>query len=614
MKVNPKGQIARHIRDRFAIEADDMETLVSFANRAACRGDAMVAVVHNSRMSDSYYAQWSALHIPFRTAADLYFEDLKLIPDNFHGLAIALHHRPDFWQDEDRVRADLELEAHTEDFIASNLAMLRAHAAVIDAYLSGELVLGVDPVPRRAVHGVPDVNELDQEQWRVVDAIGGSVTLSQQLADPDYMEEVGYHYDRTQVMAVLGPAGSGKSTAVQVAVRQALANDARVVIACPTRMLVASLREKMPGVDIDSVHSTFQLHKDEQVTLDAMVFFDLIVIEEVSQLSCAVFERLTRLWDAAGKRPTLVFVGDFAQLRGVEPTRATDSLRWSSVHLIRLHTMRRCKCDELKWKLELLRTAKPSQHQLLDILRGHRAVRGFSEVPTPEEIAHVFRTTPDTTLVTISRAGTATMNELAVGALFHGVDPIEVLPGDPEANPANFQGTEMVERKPMDTPIFFNMRITLTRNINKEMDYVNGMGGTVLGVHRTGLRVRTDSGFTIMVFPWTDEHHQVFYPIRLGYAQTLMKIQGMTLKHLTMYLDVANVEACHTYACTWGVAPGQGMSGKNRNNNGRPKMLQIDKGSSQKALLHQPFPLARQPAMWPCLGWSMTVAGSLWVS
>ena len=36
------------------------------------------------------------------------------------------------------------------------------------------------------------------------------------------------------------------------------------------------------------------------------------------------------------------------------------------------------------------------------------------------------------------------------------------------------------------------------------MDYVNGTGGTVLGVRRTGLRVRTDTGFIIMVSPCTD--------------------------------------------------------------------------------------------------------------
>ena len=36
------------------------------------------------------------------------------------------------------------------------------------------------------------------------------------------------------------------------------------------------------------------------------------------------------------------------------------------------------------------------------------------------------------------------------------------------------------------------------------MDPVNGTGGAVLGVHRTGLRVRRDTGFIIMVFPWTD--------------------------------------------------------------------------------------------------------------
>eukprot|EP00971_Amphidinium_carterae_P204522 4058650-Amphidinium_carterae.1 len=62
-----------------------------------------------------------------------------------------------------------------------------------------------------------------------------------------------------------------------------------------------------------------------------------------------------RLWDAAMRRPTLVFVGDFAQLKGVDPTQATDSPRWKDLVKIQLRTMRRCKCPDLRWRLELLR-------------------------------------------------------------------------------------------------------------------------------------------------------------------------------------------------------------------------------------------------------------------
>ena len=57
-----------------------------------------------------------------------------------------------------------------------------------------------------------------------------------------------------------------------------------------------------------------------------------------------------QLWMAADMLPTLVFVGDFWQLQGVEPSKARDSPLWSNpVHMVRreLHTMQRCKCDEL---------------------------------------------------------------------------------------------------------------------------------------------------------------------------------------------------------------------------------------------------------------------------
>ena len=146
-------------------------------------------------------------------------------------------------------------------------------------------------------------------------------------------------------IAVLGPAGSGK---IHTFMRDAMEHGARVVMACPTRILVATCREKMPDLDVDSIHSTFQIFKPEQQSLDVVTTFDLSVIEEVGQLTMDLFERLLRLWDAAERRPALVFVGDFAQLRGVEPTRAADSARWPEVKKFALKAMRLCKCKALK--------------------------------------------------------------------------------------------------------------------------------------------------------------------------------------------------------------------------------------------------------------------------
>ena len=550
-KTNKSGDIARCMRKRWESEADEEQTLEQFVNACQSRGETMMAVRMSSRFSDSYYGEWVMLHVPFRELKDLRLEDLDLVPENFRCFAMALQLAGDFWRDIDQVKVNLELEAFSSMHLESNLAMIRAHTAVVDGYLSGELVLGRDAVPiRRLPAHAALPTELHDEQWRVVDSIMAAVHLALQSLRVDDDPVTHPVRPETAAMAVLGPAGSGKSTAVQVAIQQALALDARVVVACPTRMLVADWRAKFPGLDVDSIHAVFELFKDEHHTLDAMVNFDLIVIEEVSQVACDMFERLLRLWDAAVQRPALVFVGDFAQLRGVDPSRALDSPRWRQVRKWHLRTMRRCKCPHLKWKLELLRTAKPSIKQLAAILKGHKAPsrarrqsKHMTPEPTEQDIANIFEETPDTTFVTISRSAAAWVNDAAVRSIFHGAPPLQVVKGDPEANPENYRGTAQVANVPVDLPIFVGGRLTITKNINKDCDYVNGMGVVVLGAHKAGVRVRTDTGYILVIFPWTDEDGTVFLPIRSGYAHTLMKMQGATLQHLTIYLDAANVEA-----------------------------------------------------------------------
>eukprot|EP00959_Pyramimonas_sp_CCMP1952_P387597 8123100-Pyramimonas_sp.AAC.1 len=101
----------------------------------------------------------------------------------------------------------------------------------------------------------------------------------------------------------------------------------------------------------------------------------------------------------------------------------------------------------------------------------------------------------------------------------------------------------MVGSAALETSVFENMRVVLTKNLNKEAGYVNGMGGVVVGMTGDAVVVRTDQGRLISVYPWTSEKHVVHYPMRLGYATTLHKVQGATLNHVTLWLDLAGMPA-----------------------------------------------------------------------
>ena len=96
---------------------------------------------------------------------------------------------------------------------------------------------------------------------------------------------------------------------------------------------------------------------------------------------------------------------------------------------------------------------------------------------------------------------------------------------------------------PTEVAVYKSMRIVLTKNLNKSVGFVNGMGAEVLDMCDNGLFVKTDQGRKIMVYPWTDENRITAYPFRIGYASTLHKVQGATLGHVTLWLDLPNMPA-----------------------------------------------------------------------
>ena len=50
---------------------------------------------------------------------------------------------------------------------------------------------------------------------------------------------------------------------------------------------------------IDTCHGAFGLHLAEAEALPTMALYDLVIVDEISQLSQAHFDRIVRMWHAA---------------------------------------------------------------------------------------------------------------------------------------------------------------------------------------------------------------------------------------------------------------------------------------------------------------------------
>ena len=82
-------------------------------------------------------------------------------------------------------------------------------------------------------------------------------------------------------LAVLSPAGSGKTTAIEDAINRC--HNAGVIVA-PTGRLAATFRQTYPLLDVDTIHGGFLLFESKRDTAELMQPFDFVVVEELGKL------------------------------------------------------------------------------------------------------------------------------------------------------------------------------------------------------------------------------------------------------------------------------------------------------------------------------------------
>ena len=303
-KTNSKGAIHHYLAKVFKGLQEDgeellEETLEAWANAAPTRGQVAIATLLLSRYNDKYYGQWVLLCVPFRSLDEHYRPELEKVPPHLYYQTLALLHRPDHWRNEAAIRADLELEGFREHHIRNIIAMLVANQGLIEQYLDGRLDKDLDG-PTSAggfAEGAGDHMALSRQQTHIQESITESVEQGMRFKaareeawkgageedweDPADMNEHWAEVRRQPApfapvaaqrpaIAVLGPAGSGKSTAVRAAIQQVAEKGARVLLAAPTGRLAATLREKFPGLEVDTVHGAFLVYKPIHETLELM--------------------------------------------------------------------------------------------------------------------------------------------------------------------------------------------------------------------------------------------------------------------------------------------------------------------------------------------------------
>ena len=557
-KSNAEGGIIQWLKRKHA-QSGELCLLEDFANRYSTRGEKVIAVSFVSRLRDEFYGQWMCTHIAFDAIEDLLVADIiAKVPARMKFFACAMALGGDYWDNEDQVRQDLEVECVGNDHIETVLNFIKAQRHLMGRYLDEEL----DPADEVDVDLADDEEEarkapedcivLDPQQRQLkrhVDRqVQNALDARDAVDDETYDAIADAAAEKNKIVVALGPPGTGKTTVIHKCVQKWHHQGARILFALPTGQLASEIRRIHPEVDVDTCHGAFLFHRDLTEALPILTQYDMIIVDELSMLTAEHFNRLYAMWQTAEKLPCLVFLGDFYQLPGPQkpPSRICDSPAYKFALKMDFTHVHRCKDSVLAKKLKALRTSVPSMKLLKKIVRKHRA--WVSDDPTEYDILELFRKHEHTSMVTCARQAARRLNELATTVLFkhRHKKPLATLPGDWQEDPNNFNAEHEVakgfEVQPVDTIIYEGMRIVLTENLNKRQDFVNGMTATVEAYHDESgcLQVKTRTGKRLAV-PCIRERIEGFdvdyFPIRIGYASTIQKVQGQTLEHVTIWLD-----------------------------------------------------------------------------
>ena len=356
--------------------------------------------------------------------------------------------------------------------------------------------------------------------------------------------------ENNRIRVCEGPPGTGKTLLVFLVIDRVLSLGGRVLFTTPTAQLASRMREKFGRrICIDTCAAAFKFDRDPVEAAGLLLPYAFVVVDEISQLSAAQFEHIDRLRRQADHVPAMAMLGDRHQMAGFGPDRPWDAPAWKRhTTTTRLSVQHRCKDAVYQRLLNAIRTSRPAEAKrstgvsVAELMRGRRAWRG--QQPSVNDVRRILRDHPETTILCVTRRGANLINELALAASYPRRTPVAILPGDVESNPDNYDPAGKLWTEgllPLPVPVHVGMSVYLTRNVDKSTDYVNGMLATVESYHAPSraVRVMTRTGQRVAVWPWTDEQlgHVTFYPLRPGYASTVLKFQGAELPHVTLFLD-----------------------------------------------------------------------------
>ncbi|MDN3627674.1 Ti-type conjugative transfer relaxase TraA [Methylobacterium isbiliense] len=355
-------------------------------------------------------------------------------------------------------------------------------------------------------HGVDSAHveaALNAQDDTIRTATDGRAALSE-----EQREAVRYVTDARGIAAVVGFAGSGKSTMLQAAKEAWIASGRRVFGAALAGKAAEGLKDSS-GIESRTLASWEYAWSQGR---DALQKGDVFVIDEAGMVSSGQLARVIDTIHTAGAKAVLV--GDAMQLQPIQAGAAFRAIS-ERIGFVELEGIRRQRAHE--WQREAsLDLARGRTFEALQAYRSHGSVRfhDTAEAAREQIVADWSVANRQGSVLVVAHANKD------VDALNCGIRDARKAGGELSGTEVHFETSRGLKGFAIGDRVLF---------LKNEAEVKNGMLGTVEGLGLDTLTVRTDGGNTVTLKPSEYEHFSH------GYAATVHKAQGATVDRTLVY-------------------------------------------------------------------------------
>ena len=334
----------------------------------------LVGVKYVSIFNPIFFYQHLTMNLPHRQVTALRHAEEDTMPEAIKHFAQCVALTSQVWDTAETITCQFEHEGHKGYFINTIVSCVQS---LHDIFHLWRVRVVTNQVGDLSCLSLQSLYPLSPHQSAILADISAALSSRQSLRSQDNPSNVA-DSNWQKYRLLLGKPGTGKSQVLIRAIDYAILHELSVLVAAPVALLAQGYNSIFyEEVTTDTLHGAFSIPIDGPAPNEinhTMNQYDMIVVDEASMISAAIFGVMASTFNRLNVRPVVVLAGDKCEQQPLQTVNgritSTTSIINDNAVIHRLHRQFRIVDAEYAAFLDVIRFIRPTQEQVDKMQNG----------------------------------------------------------------------------------------------------------------------------------------------------------------------------------------------------------------------------------------------------